>query len=86
MTDGTRILTLPRANPINAYTMGGLVRGAHAFPVDEKLEAVEAEAVGLGAQATRPRLTPPGLLEQLLRVPIRPRQGLQQRRHELNSR
>jgi predicted RNA binding protein YcfA (HicA-like mRNA interferase family) len=28
MTDGTRILTLPRANPINAYTMGGLVRDA----------------------------------------------------------
>lgn len=28
MTDGTRILTIPRANPINAYTMGGLVRDA----------------------------------------------------------
>jgi len=25
MTDGTRILTIPRANPINAYTMGGIV-------------------------------------------------------------
>jgi predicted RNA binding protein YcfA (HicA-like mRNA interferase family) len=28
MTDGARILTIPRANPINAYTMGGLVRDA----------------------------------------------------------
>jgi len=28
MTDGTRILTVPRNNPINAYTMGGIVRDA----------------------------------------------------------
>lgn len=28
MTDGTRILTIPRANPINAYTMAGIVRDA----------------------------------------------------------
>jgi predicted RNA binding protein YcfA (HicA-like mRNA interferase family) len=28
MTDGTRILTIPRANPVNAYTMGGIVRDA----------------------------------------------------------
>ncbi len=28
MTDGTRIVTIPRANPINAYTMGGIVRDA----------------------------------------------------------
>ena len=28
VTDGTRILTIPRANPINAYTMGGIVRDA----------------------------------------------------------
>ena len=26
MSDGIRILTIPRANPINAYTMGGIVR------------------------------------------------------------
>ncbi len=26
MSDGTRIITIPRANPINAYTMGGIVR------------------------------------------------------------
>jgi hypothetical protein len=28
MTDGTRILTIPRADPINAYTMAGIVRDA----------------------------------------------------------
>lgn len=28
MTDGSRILTIPRANPINAFTMGGIVRDA----------------------------------------------------------
>ena len=25
MTDGVRILTIPRHNPVNAFTMGGLV-------------------------------------------------------------
>jgi predicted RNA binding protein YcfA (HicA-like mRNA interferase family) len=28
MTDGTRILTIPRNNPVNAYTMAGIVRDA----------------------------------------------------------
>jgi len=28
MSDGVRILTLPRHNPINAVTMGGIVRDA----------------------------------------------------------
>lgn len=28
MSDGRRILTIPRANPINAHTMGGIVRDA----------------------------------------------------------
>jgi hypothetical protein len=28
MTDGLRILTIPRNNPVNAYTMGGIVRDA----------------------------------------------------------
>ena len=28
MSDGQRILTLPRANPINAITMGGIIRDA----------------------------------------------------------
>ncbi len=28
MTDGVRILTIPRHNPGNAYTMGGIVRDA----------------------------------------------------------
>ena len=28
MSDGIRIVTIPRHNPINAYTMGTIVRGA----------------------------------------------------------
>ena len=28
MTDGTRILTIPRHNPVNAVTMGTIVRDA----------------------------------------------------------
>jgi predicted RNA binding protein YcfA (HicA-like mRNA interferase family) len=28
MSDGARIVTIPRANPVNAFTMGGIVRDA----------------------------------------------------------
>jgi predicted RNA binding protein YcfA (HicA-like mRNA interferase family) len=28
MSNGTRILTIPRHNPINAFTLGGVVRDA----------------------------------------------------------
>lgn len=28
MTDGVRIITIPRHNPVNAFTMGGIVRDA----------------------------------------------------------
>lgn len=28
MSDGVRILTIPRHNPINAFTMGGIARDA----------------------------------------------------------
>lgn len=28
MSDGIRFLTIPRNNPVNAYTMGGIVRDA----------------------------------------------------------
>ena len=28
MTDGQRIVTIPRHNPVNAFTMGGIVRDA----------------------------------------------------------
>lgn len=28
MSDGRRILTIPRANPINAFTMGGIAKDA----------------------------------------------------------
>lgn len=28
MSDGVRILTIPRPNPVNAFTMGGIARDA----------------------------------------------------------
>ena len=28
MSDGSRIVTIPRHNPVNEYTMGGIVRDA----------------------------------------------------------
>ena len=32
MTDGTRTLTIPRNNPINAFTMGTIAKGAGLTP------------------------------------------------------
>jgi len=34
ISDGTRFLTIPSNNPVNAYTMGGIVRAA-GLTVDE---------------------------------------------------
>lgn len=34
MSDGSRIITVPRNNPINAFTLGGLVRDA-GLSIDE---------------------------------------------------
>jgi hypothetical protein len=34
MSDGVRLLTIPRANPVNAFTMGGIVRDA-GLTIDE---------------------------------------------------
>lgn len=34
MTDGIRIVTIPRHNPVNAFTMGGIIRDA-GFSVEE---------------------------------------------------
>jgi predicted RNA binding protein YcfA (HicA-like mRNA interferase family) len=34
MSDGTRFLTIPRKNPVNAFTMGGIVKDA-GLTVDE---------------------------------------------------
>jgi len=34
MTDGRRILTIPRHNPVNAFTMGGIIRDA-GLTIDE---------------------------------------------------
>ena len=32
MSDGTRIITIPRHDPVNAFTMGGIVRDAGLTP------------------------------------------------------
>jgi predicted RNA binding protein YcfA (HicA-like mRNA interferase family) len=34
LSDGKRTLTVPRANPIDAYTMGGIIRDAE-LTIDE---------------------------------------------------
>ena len=34
MTDGEKILTIPRANPVNPFTMGAIVK-ASGIPVDK---------------------------------------------------
>lgn len=36
MSDGSRILTIPRHNPVNAFTMGGIVRDAGLTPDEFK--------------------------------------------------
>jgi hypothetical protein len=36
MSDGSRIITIPRHNPVNAYTMGGIVRDAGLDPATFK--------------------------------------------------
>ena len=36
MSDGVRILTIPRSNPINPFTMGGIARDAGLAPNDFK--------------------------------------------------
>lgn len=32
MTDGKRIITIPRHNPVNAFTLGGIARDAGLSP------------------------------------------------------
>ena len=34
MSDGNRVLTIPRHNPVNAFTMGGIVRDA-GFTIEQ---------------------------------------------------
>jgi predicted RNA binding protein YcfA (HicA-like mRNA interferase family) len=36
MTDGTHFLTIPRHNPVNAITMGGIVKDAGLTPSNSK--------------------------------------------------
>jgi predicted RNA binding protein YcfA (HicA-like mRNA interferase family) len=32
MTDGERIITIPKANPVNAFTMGGIIKDSGISP------------------------------------------------------
>ena len=34
MTDGEHIITIPRSNPVNAYTMGAIIKGS-GLTIDE---------------------------------------------------
>ncbi len=36
MTDGDKILIIPRANPINAHTMGAIIKGSRLTIEDFK--------------------------------------------------
>lgn len=36
MSDDSRIITIPRHNPVNAYTMGGIARDAGLTPEEFK--------------------------------------------------
>ena len=60
MTDGVRIVTIPRHNPVNAFTMGGIVRDAGPRHIidscsgNEPIRAIDREAfdLNLAARAT----------------------------------
>ena len=44
MSDGIRILTIPRHNPVNAFTMGGIARDA-GLSVEEFKQLLKSPAV-----------------------------------------
>lgn len=56
MSDGTRILTVPRHNPVNAIKMGGIVRDA-GMSVDEFKKLFKCRAPSNnGTQRARTRV------------------------------
>ena len=55
MADGVRILTIPRHNPVNALTMGGIVRDARS-----DRGGVPKAALELSALPPNPRMQPTG--------------------------
>lgn len=59
MTDGTRIVTIPRHNPINAFTMGAVVRGA-GLTIDQFLLLLWANETIHGAALSCRRAADPG--------------------------
>ncbi len=55
MTDGTRILTIPRNNPVNAYTMGGPPAFHLALDVARPAEGISSAAAWNLYPAVGPR-------------------------------
>ena len=54
MSNGARILTIPRHNPVNAFTLGGVVRDA-GLTVEQFRELLQANgAAQPGARSDRP--------------------------------
>ena len=49
MTDGTRIVTIPRHDPINAIPMGTIVRGA-GLTIDEFRQLLEPDGKSKGGK------------------------------------
>jgi predicted RNA binding protein YcfA (HicA-like mRNA interferase family) len=45
MSDGTRIITIPRHNPVNAFTMGGIVADAGLTPEQGRAPSSRRRAV-----------------------------------------
>jgi hypothetical protein len=48
MTDGVRLLTIPRHNPVNAYTMGGIVQDAGGDLLAAHLNDAQDPAAAIG--------------------------------------
>ena len=51
MSDGVRILTIPRHNPVNAFTMGGIARDA-GLTVEQFKKLFESDAIQPALAAT----------------------------------
>jgi hypothetical protein len=54
MSDGERILTMPRHNPVNAFTMGGIVRDAgltaEEFLTDAGMAILRAHSIPVASK------------------------------------
>lgn len=76
MSDGVRILTIPRHNPVNAFTMGGIARDA-GLSVEQLRSSFESADIQqtLGADSPVSGLYRSGVGEPLKRSVRRSRPG-----------